>query len=28
MAQRIMIGRQVNIERMKSSAKRVCGIEP
>ena len=28
MAQRIMIGRQANIERMKSSAKRVCGIEP
>jgi 4-hydroxybutyryl-CoA dehydratase/vinylacetyl-CoA-Delta-isomerase len=28
MAQRIMIGRQSNIERMKSSAKRVCGIEP
>ena len=27
MAQRIMIGRQSNIERMKSSAKRVCGIE-
>jgi 4-hydroxybutyryl-CoA dehydratase/vinylacetyl-CoA-Delta-isomerase len=28
MAQRIMIGRQSNIERMKSSAKRLCGIEP
>ena len=27
MAQRIMIGRQSNIERMKSSAKRLCGIE-
>jgi len=27
MAQKIMIGRQSNIERMKSSAKRVCGIE-
>jgi 4-hydroxybutyryl-CoA dehydratase/vinylacetyl-CoA-Delta-isomerase len=27
MAQRIMIGRQSNIERMKNSAKRVCGIE-
>ena len=28
MAQRIMIGRQSNIERMKNSAKRLCGIEP
>jgi 4-hydroxybutyryl-CoA dehydratase/vinylacetyl-CoA-Delta-isomerase len=28
MAQKIMIGRQSNIERMKSSAKRLCGIEP
>jgi 4-hydroxybutyryl-CoA dehydratase/vinylacetyl-CoA-Delta-isomerase len=27
MAQRIMIGRQSNIERMKNSAKRLCGIE-
>ena len=27
MAQRIMIGRQSNIERMKKSAKRLCGIE-
>jgi 4-hydroxybutyryl-CoA dehydratase/vinylacetyl-CoA-Delta-isomerase len=27
MAQKIMISRQSNIERMKSSAKRVCGIE-
>jgi len=27
MAQRIMIARQVNIERMENSAKRVCGIE-
>ncbi len=27
MAQRIMIGRQANIERMKSAAKRLCGIE-
>jgi 4-hydroxybutyryl-CoA dehydratase/vinylacetyl-CoA-Delta-isomerase len=27
MAQKIMIGRRVNIERMKSSAKRLCGIE-
>jgi 4-hydroxybutyryl-CoA dehydratase/vinylacetyl-CoA-Delta-isomerase len=28
MAQRIMISRQSNIDRMKSSAKRLCGIEP
>ena len=28
MAQKIMIGRRANIERMKSSAKRLCGIEP
>ncbi|OGN95700.1 MAG: 4-hydroxybutyryl-CoA dehydratase [Chloroflexi bacterium RBG_13_51_36] len=28
MAQRIMIGRQSNMQRMKDSAKRVCGIEP
>jgi 4-hydroxybutyryl-CoA dehydratase/vinylacetyl-CoA-Delta-isomerase len=28
MAQRMMIGRQSNIDRMKSSAKRLCGIEP
>jgi len=27
MAQRIMIGRQVDIERMKSSARRLCGVE-
>jgi 4-hydroxybutyryl-CoA dehydratase/vinylacetyl-CoA-Delta-isomerase len=27
MAQRIMIGRQSNIERMKASARRLCGIE-
>jgi len=27
MAQKIMIGRRSNIERMKNSAKRVCGIE-
>ena len=28
MAQKIMIGRRANIERMKSNAKRLCGIEP
>lgn len=28
MAQKIMIGRRANIERMKNSAKRLCGIEP
>ncbi len=27
MAQKIMIGRQVNIERMKNNARRLCGIE-
>ena len=27
MAQRIMIGRQTNLDRMKNSAKRLCGIE-
>lgn len=28
MAQKIMIGRRANIERMKNNAKRLCGIEP
>ncbi len=28
MAQRIMIGRQSDVERMKNSARRLCGIEP
>jgi hypothetical protein len=27
MAQKIMIGRLANIDRMKNSAKRLCGIE-
>jgi 4-hydroxybutyryl-CoA dehydratase/vinylacetyl-CoA-Delta-isomerase len=28
MAQKIMIGRQTDIDRMKNSAKRLCGIKP